>query len=505
MGSHQPLLALIHEGLPVPEEDTGRIRFVSGALEGIMTHHGSAGAGKGRARRAKALVRAVMAAASGRRGAAEALYKASLDGNAVELVDDLLEGLARAGIGREALATVARRLVMQGAHRNPVKLGIAMLGLSGEPPDLVAIRTLGRHEDFTLYAAVAAANLLEDPTDEWWALAKQVHGWGKIHLVERLCERAAARADLRAWLLRHGCANSVMNEYLAACCARAGRLASALAPRDVDRELLDGACVIVRALLHGVGGPADGIDDYEDAPAVLDRLVRHLSRRAVTLEHLECARAIRRWAGTPGSPGGKSRVRWPKGLKERLAKRAGAILADPCWPDRVRAAFARGDGAEEWLAWTVAPDVGVDLWDAAFARLETSPVEDSLWWKLSERAEGDRLRDLVAFAETHLPLARIASGAAEADGFGESFQAHNCLESLLQNMAAKGVFSEALVTAALRNPVIRLRCRACERIAELENPGPAILEALRAAVEVEPVAGLRKDLKAALAKATRRR
>lgn len=489
----------------MPEEDTRAVRFASGALEGIMTHHGSARAGRGRTRRVKALVEAVLAAGAGRRGAAEALYRACLDGHALELVDDLLKGVARAGIEREALAGVSRRLVMQGAHRNPVKLGIAMLGLSGEPPDLVAIRTLGRHEDFTLYAAVAAANLLEDPTDEWWALAKQVHGWGKIHLVERLCGRAASRPDLRSWLLRHGCANSVMNEYLAACCARAGRLARALAPKEVDRELLDGACVIVRALLPGLGSPADDIEDYEDAPAVLDRLTRHLSLRAEALQHLECACAIRRWDMPGGRTEGKSRARWTKALLARVRRRTGAILADPRWPDRVRAAYVRNDGIDGWLAWTVAPDVGVDLWDIAFARLGAAPLDDGLWWALAERAEGDRLRQLVVFAETHLPLDLIASGPAEEDGFGDTFRAHNCLESLLQHTAGKGVFSQALVLAALANPVIRLRYRACERIAELADPPPAVVEALRSAVAHEPVAGLRRDLKAVLAKATRGR
>src|SRR5256885_1714650 len=60
------------------------------------------------------------------------------------------------------------------------------------------------------FRAASAGNLLADPLDVWWEMAPSVHGWGKVQLVERLCQRAEDRPDLRDWLLRHGCDNAIM-------------------------------------------------------------------------------------------------------------------------------------------------------------------------------------------------------------------------------------------------------------------------------------------------------
>src|SRR5206468_7985327 len=86
----------------------------------------------------------------------------------------------------------------------------------------------------------------------------------------------------RRWLLREGFRNSVMYEYLAATCARAGGLLAALGEDDVDRELLIAAGEIVQALI--AGGPAEGMDDYEDARPVVEAYLGHMEASAETVE-----------------------------------------------------------------------------------------------------------------------------------------------------------------------------------------------------------------------------
>ncbi len=101
--------------------------------------------------------------------------------------------------------------------------------------------TLARHGEFSLFAAVAAGNLLEDPVDVWWEMARSVHGWGKVQLVERLCRRAEDRPDLQDWLLRQGCVNDILPEYRAFACATGGRLIEALSADQVDDGLRERA------------------------------------------------------------------------------------------------------------------------------------------------------------------------------------------------------------------------------------------------------------------------
>src|SRR5207248_2725531 len=122
----------------------------------------------------------------------------------------------------------------------------------GQPQDMEIFRTLGRHEEFTLFCAVGLANACDDGETQLWELAKHVDGWGRIHLVERLSK--TENPEIKDWLLREGYKNSVMYEYLAYPCAVGGGLLAALEADEVDDDLLLSAAEIIQALI--TGGPA---------------------------------------------------------------------------------------------------------------------------------------------------------------------------------------------------------------------------------------------------------
>ena len=140
----------------------------------------------------------------------------------------------------------ARSLATTAPDRGPVKLAIALLGVIRNRGDVEIVADLGRHEEFTLYSAVALTNALPHPDDELFELAQSVFGWGRIQTVERLAE--TANPKIKQWLLREGFRNSVGNERLALVCAEAGALHDALAPSSVDREVLDAATDLIVAL-----------------------------------------------------------------------------------------------------------------------------------------------------------------------------------------------------------------------------------------------------------------
>ena len=49
---------------------------------------------------------------------------------------------------------------------------------------------LGGQDEFSLFAAVALGRTAAYPEQRLWELAKQVHGWGRIQIVERLTRSA---------------------------------------------------------------------------------------------------------------------------------------------------------------------------------------------------------------------------------------------------------------------------------------------------------------------------
>lgn len=86
---------------------------------------------------------------------------------------------------------------------------------------------------------------------------------------------------------------------------------------------------------------------------------------------------------------------WSDALRARLVQECDALLASPEWPDRVRAAFSAGDRLNEWLAWQIAPEVGVDLWNEAFTQLDLRPFDAALvsGWFTCETARASRARN----------------------------------------------------------------------------------------------------------------
>lgn len=337
-----PILELIrdwdgHEPLGLPDESppsADTIRFAPGAQDGILTHHMHPDAERNQAKLVAGILAALRALGrSGKERRRRALYRLATATPIAVYADALIGALARERASvLESLREPSRWLVEIAAHREPLKLGAILLGSCGGRQDVDLLLTLARHDEFTLYAAVAVGNLMDDPADVWWTMARNVHGWGKIQVVERLCGRVDDRPEIQDWLIRHGCDNEVLPEYLACYCARAGRLAQALETERPDQELLAGACLIVRALLSP--GPAEDLGCYEDGVAATRALIGHLETRPKSPECLELIATLHDWLESPEPrrPGqsdpwpARKTLGWTPGLRADLAARCRGML-----------------------------------------------------------------------------------------------------------------------------------------------------------------------------------
>ena len=260
-----------------------------------------------------------------------------------------------------------------------------------------------------------------------------------------------------------------MDEYLGYVCATAGGLAAALAG-EVDDALLDGACTIVSALC--AGGPAEDLSYYEDGPVVIARLLDLFDERCTALDRLETVVAIRRRLRDEL---GENEFAWTDALRDRLISICDGLLARPGWPDRSMAAFSAGDRRDQWLALEIAPLVGVDLWDEAFAWLRVSELDQWLVFRVVHMPDCARRQRVVAWAEANLPLHFVSTGPQKhilpEAGIRE---VNYALTSVVGEMEGGELYSERLVAAALRSPVISTRnealkvlsCRSRERWGE---------------------------------------
>jgi hypothetical protein len=379
---------------------------------------------------------------------------------------------------------LARRALREASHPEPLRRAIAVVGRAGDDRDIPALETLARHDAFVLAAGSALAALLGDPPQAWWRVCCVATGWGKVEAVGRLTAQRDLPADVRAWLLRHGCADTVMPEYVAYACATAGRLEDAL-DGLVDDALLDGACLILSALVNG--GPAEDIDDYEAGPRVATAVLDLLAHRSPTVVRMRAVAHLLTWAEDYEQ-------------HVAIAERCGRLLARE---EARRFVAARLERPEDALRiWSVAQAMGLDAWEAGWRHLQGSPHDPRLYHHLARSRRPDRRARVIAFAERELPLDALATGPEEQRfPTARHRDAALTLDSLVQRLRT-GQWSDALVAAALLSPVVSTRDGALAALAAVspEDWGAPALAALRRLAADEPTAELRAKAEVQLAR-----
>ena len=194
---------------------------------------------------------------------------------AISIVDPLCSictalKLVNSAEKKEALRQLSMDLISRSTKREPLKAGIALLGICGSPEDLVFLKPLGIHDEFTLYVAGTAARLLQGKALNAYLrdLAENVHGWGKIAI---LYELEYSDPEIRSWVVKFGCGNTVGLSYAANVCATKGKLDDILQAMlegaydpEESKQYFKGICDIFTGLLKPESRN-DGLSDYANA------------------------------------------------------------------------------------------------------------------------------------------------------------------------------------------------------------------------------------------------
>jgi hypothetical protein len=276
------------ERLPDEAEfSEGGVSFVPGELEGILRGPGDpeeVGAAVDRIYDALAALAAEPGAET--RAHLRATFR---EGHVRARMDALRDRLNAAPPARtELLYPELRELFLRSGHRDEVKYSMALLGGFRRPEDADLFRIVGRHEEFTLYAAVALASVTDDPVDEWLGMLVHVKGWGRTELAGLILRNPQSEV-VREQLVRGGLGVGNALELADGC-----RLDQILAHPDVDDELLSGARDIIEALTDAWDSPKD-LAEYEYAGWAAENLLRHLSERPHSAEDRRAVTALQNY------------------------------------------------------------------------------------------------------------------------------------------------------------------------------------------------------------------
>ncbi|MCW2749833.1 MAG: hypothetical protein JWR83_943, partial [Aeromicrobium sp.] len=268
--------------LPDERRDPTSIGWSAGALDGIPI------ARESDVDNAETIADAISdLAAQSTEGRSRHLYSLVAHAEVLHVVDDVLQRIIDRRLDPRRVEAIGRWLATRSRDRSAVKVGIAMLGIA-KSSETDVLLTLGAHDEFTLFVAVALRNSGASER-VLFELAKRVHGWGRVQSVERLA--GSTDPEIRRWMLVEGYQNGVMYEYLAMTCATTGGLALALTEESIDDQLLAGAGDIVAALI--AGGPGPSIGAYEDAHKAVEGYLTHVSKRRGSLTQRRIVSTVR--------------------------------------------------------------------------------------------------------------------------------------------------------------------------------------------------------------------
>jgi hypothetical protein len=440
-----------------PRNDQSQLRFAPGALDGLSSHgrfvKGSGSAGEHANRVASSIERLVRSPKPARD--LPPLYALLLSTPALEYVDPLLKRLARSDSSRARLRELAVWLTTQAPDREAVKAGMALLGVFGEPDDFELLLTLGRHGEFTLFAAVGLKNLTPaNYESHLWQLATTVHGWGRVQAVEMLS--TTQRPDIRDWILREGFRNGVIGENLAFIAANTGNLAGALQSDKVDGQLLTSAGEIIEDLIHN--GPAQGIDAYEHAGQAVEAYLKHLGDQDLDIQQMLTLQAISDYVTDPEAKWEERQTRgWTHQRRESVLEACTQLLSRQDWPQKIAVGLESSDLYVFGLAERAARRRGISTLEIHIQRLEQNPLDSGSWYHAMRQANETSIDRIVHLATTRLPLADIGTGPAKALGVGPEYGAHSCLDFVLQDVKRFPGRGWELIRTGLASPVVRNR------------------------------------------------
>jgi hypothetical protein len=480
------------------KQNENELGWVAGALDGVIGHHFNRAEAEQIQDRTKPVLGALARLLKhSSQGHLSALYRELQKDTLLSIADALQEQIKTSLLTNETrnsrIAEVGRYFATKAADREGTKFGIFLLEVSGEDSDRSVLETLATSNEFTLYAALALCKLSPNPENVLWQLAQKVHGWGRVQVVERL--DGTENAAIRAWMLRDGFRNDIMDEYLAGICARTGKLHEALSANNVDRALLDGAAGIIKALL--CGGPADSIEDYREGPIAIQEYLRHVSQTsALSLEHLLCIGRLRYFLSEAAGWEDRYSKGWTSAARDEMLSECTRLRERPDWKIKIDSALRSPDNLVFYEADFAAQELGIDTRDIHFDRVRSEPLRSSSWYRLLQQTNENQIEEVLSFAERALPLDEIATGPADSLGLGEKYAAHHALDWILQDLKRFPGHGWEFINIGLQSPVTRNRNMALNALLEWPKPSwpeeaPLLLARLRTS---EPNEKLRERL-----------
>ena len=287
------------ENFSLPQDNHSEMNFAPGARDGIYIFHVPKNEVEEDDK--KRIEEALCAASDGQYEKAESIFKELSEKTpAVFLMSDTQQYIADHidKLSDENLFQFACWLIETSADKECVKFGLGISNLfeCRDEGFRDAIRTLGLSDEFTVFSVISMLMWHGEATYEVFDLAKKVHGWGRIHAVDRLNPDTQ---EIRDWLFYEGIQNNVLPNYSAFTVFMNSGAEKRL-EEPMDRKDYEAMCALLEPLL--TDEPVPGISSLANAGDILKKFLTRAGEQDLSEDDLTLIREIRLFAENKERP-----------------------------------------------------------------------------------------------------------------------------------------------------------------------------------------------------------
>lgn len=387
----------------------------------------------------------------------------------------------------------AKDLMTKSEKRNAVKMGITVLGLCQNKTIIREIKFLGLHNEFTLFSSIAINNLLNDPIDELWDLAKKVKGWGRIYAVNLLAPMRISN-EIKDWLILEGFKITVTDADHVWQCAKYGELHLKLESKTISPQLFTASSDIIKTLLI----EDSNLQDHPLITQIIQDFIKHSQYQELTISNLNLLHKIKEYLIYLNEDNQHPVfLGWDQNNISNLIIDIHEIISSRNWLEAIMSGLKNKDLNIYWDAREAARLLKIDLWDTMWHRINENPTELQSWYDVTKTAKPEHSEQVIELAISKLPIDVMATGPKDSFGSGPNYNLHACLlfaTEFLEHYPQKG---EKILLAALNYPVTANRNAAIKVLKAWtnENWSETIVQALQRLYPIEPNAQTKTEIK----------
>ena len=408
------------------------------------------------------LIKALHLASEGKAAEADAAFaELGRSFGAVLVIDDLQQYILshKADFNPENLHRTALALVLHSADRESVKYGLSIMELFVAKDAAVkdAVRTIGLSDEFTIFAVFNMLNWA-NANDEIFRLVQKVHGWGRIHTLERL---EATTPEIREWMIREGIHNNIMSAYSALTVWEKANVREYM-KGPITKKEYTAIGDIISAMSDE--GPVEGLSALEDEAE--DVLMDYLARAdefELDVDDYDNVLDIYRWAADE------------EYALPAAAERSMELLSTDECQEVVLKAVRDGKGVR------IADALELDYADALLECMRAD-FDNQFWQSSYLMSSEEHIESVLELVREKLPLSQMRRDPADENRFAAGYDVYNKLEYVLQNLCGFPNAGEDIVAAGLWSPVTGVRKTALQVLEDWtmlqEQPIAEISEAL---------------------------